>query len=107
MASELHSEMPHADGWGYVRTCDNSIASGDSSIECTPREIRLFMSLRREIEKKAHVNYSVFRVAAIASQVVGGRNFWAKVKTDKGWIHVKVFLPPQHSKEAARVIEVI
>ena len=64
-------------------------------------EIALFNSLQASIAENAEMEISEFEVLGCASQVVAGTNFWVKIRTNNGIIHVKIFRPLPHTQQPA------
>ena len=69
-------------------------------------ETAMFVSLKGEVEGRTSEQYSEFEIVGCTSQVVAGTNFWVKVRTNNGHVHVKIFRPLPHTGQPATVNEV-
>ena len=54
---------------------------------------QLALQLKGAVEAKMNATYATFEPETFQSQVVAGTNYSIKVKTDKGHIVMKVFVP--------------
>ena len=83
------------------------MCGGHSAIRAADEdESAMFTGLKAECEAKASATYSTFEVVGCTSQVVAGTNFWVKLRTDQGFVHMKVFRPLPHTGQPANVVEV-
>ena len=69
-------------------------------------ELAMIMSLKPQLEAQTGETYSQFEVVGITSQVVAGTIFNVKIRTDQGYLHMKVFRPLPHTGQPAQIIEV-
>lgn len=51
------------------------------------------MKFKANAEAKMNATYATFEPESYQSQVVAGTNYNVKVKTDKGYIKIKIFKP--------------
>jgi len=68
-------------------------------------ELAMIEGLRSEVEARTE-GYSEWSVLGLTTQVVAGTNFWVKIQTDRGIIHVKIFRPLPHTGNPCHVTEV-
>ena len=100
---ELETEGVLVGGWN-VRSCDWTSGLTESK-ECKPEEVEMMLKLRSAIGTRYGTQFSKYKIISMGSQVVNGTNYWAKISTNKGYIHVKVYKPLKGEPEIKEVVD--
>ena len=100
--TELETEGVVVGGWN-VRSCTWHV--GNENKECSPEEIEMVLLLRRDIQRQYGAQFNKFRIISMASQVVNGTNYWAKIETGRGYMHVKIHKPLKGEPEVLEVVD--
>ena len=94
-------------GFGGLGGLGGPVVGGNSNVRAATKDEQvIFEGLKGEVEKEAGAEYSDFEIVGCTSQVVAGTNYWVKVRTDKDYVHFKVYEPLPYTQEAAEVVEV-
>ena len=74
---EIETEGVMVGGW-YTRSCDWTSGLTESK-ECTPEEVEMMLKLRSQVGRRYGTQFSKYKIISMASQVVNGTNYWAKI----------------------------
>ena len=61
--------------------------------------------LKRAVQDRYGANLNKYKIISMASQVVNGTNYWFKIATNKGYIHVKVYKPLKGEPKIEEVVD--
>ena len=78
-------------GFGNVKNADDTV-------------VAICNQVKSQVESQLNQTYEVFEPVHYKTQVVAGTNYLIKVRTDKDYVHVKVFKSLPHNGEQLSVL---
>ena len=65
----------------------------------------MMLTLRRKVQRQYGAQFSKYKIISMASQVDNGTDYWAKIQTNRGYMHVKVYKPEQGEPEITELVD--
>ena len=66
-------------------------------------EKAMVAALKAEAEAQLGSQYTEFEAVALTSQVVAGTNFQVKIRTNTGFVHIKIYRPLPHTGQPPQI----